>query len=146
MPDSYGEGGQFAADLGELYEVATKGLRPLSNEYSRFSSQFEDSTQYDLDQPPTGGTVSRGQSVLRSGAALTALRDDLQFALARSCENVESAAVTLIEVANNYAAADEDTQSDFDAYLADNDLAGPTMAPPRAPVYPDGRNQVRPQA
>jgi hypothetical protein len=122
----------------------TKGLRPLSNEYSRFSSTFEDSTQYDLDQPPTGGTISRGQSALRSGGALTALRDDLQYAFAKSCENVESAAVTLIDVANNYAAADEDTQSDFDAFLADNDLAGPTMAPPKPPTYPDSRGQSRP--
>ncbi|GAA2126976.1 hypothetical protein GALLR39Z86_09810 [Glycomyces algeriensis] len=146
MPDSYGEGSQFAADLGELYEVATKGLRPLSNEYSRFSSKIEEATQYDLDQPPTGGAVSRGQSALQSGRALTSLRDDIQFAFARSCENVESAAVTLIEVANTYAAVDEETQSDFDAYLADNELAGPMMAPPKAPVYPDSRNQVRPQA
>lgn len=146
MPDSYGEGGEFAADLGELYEVATKGLRPLSNEYSRFSSAFEDSTQYDLDQPPRGGTVSSGQSALRSGGAVTALRDDLQYVFAKSCENVESAAVTLIDVANNYAASDEDTQSDFDAFLADNDLAGPTMAPPKPPVYPDGRNQALPRA
>jgi hypothetical protein len=145
MPDSYGEGGQFAADLGELYEVATKGLRPLSNEYSRFSSTFEDSTQYNLDQPPTGGTITSGQSALRSGGALTALRDDLQYAFAKSCENVETAAVTLIDVANTYAAADEDTQSDFDAFLADNDLAGPTMAPPRDPVYPDGRNHGQPR-
>jgi hypothetical protein len=144
MPDSYGEGGQFAADLGELYEVATKSLRPLSSEYSRFSSTFEDSTQYDLDQPPTGGAVSRGQSALQSGAALTALRDDLQYAFAKSCENVESAAVTLIDVANNYAAADDDTQADFDSYLAENDLTGPTMAPPKPPVYPESGNQPRP--
>jgi hypothetical protein len=144
MPDSYGEGGQFAADLGELYEIATKSLRPLAGDYSRISSVFEESNAYDLDQPPTGGTVSRGQSALRSGAALTALRDDLQYAFAKSCENVESAAATLIEVANNYAAADEETQADFDSYLADNDLAGPTLAPPRPPVYPEGRNESRP--
>jgi hypothetical protein len=47
MPDSYGEGGQFAADLGELYETATKSLRPLAGDYSRFSSVFDESNAYD---------------------------------------------------------------------------------------------------
>lgn len=34
MPDAPGEGGKFAADLYELYEVAQKDLRPLADLYS----------------------------------------------------------------------------------------------------------------
>ncbi|RRR99371.1 hypothetical protein [Glycomyces terrestris] len=136
MPDSPGEGGQFAADLYELFEVAQKDLRPLAELYSGFSSSVDGSNSYDLDPAPAGGTVFGGQGALRSGSALTALRDDVQYAFALSSQHIESAAATLIEVAESYAGTDDETRSDFDAFVSENYPDGAESTPAASPTYP----------
>jgi len=141
VPDSPGEGDKFAADLYELYEVAQKDLRPLADLYGGLSRQLEKSSDYELNPRPVAGVVSRGQGIFRSGPGLLALRDDVQYAFARSSENIETAAATLIEVAENYAAADEDTQADFEAQQAEDFPAGKDRGPSSAPVYPDGHGR-----
>ncbi|GAA1689093.1 hypothetical protein GCM10009830_40820 [Glycomyces endophyticus] len=138
MPDSPGEGGQFAADLYELYEVAQKDLLPLAETYSSLSAQVGRSSDFDLDPPPVAETVARGQSALRSGSGLQAIRDDVQYAFARSSQNVESAARTLIEVTENYADTDDATRSDFDSLVTDGFPSGVPTAGPHDPVYPSG--------
>lgn len=137
MPDSPGTGGQFAADLYELYEVAQNDLRPLAEQYSSFSAKLQQSSGYELDPPPVAGTVVGGSGIFRSGSALLALRDDVQYAFAKSSENIESAAATLITVAESYADADDETRSDFDAFMAEGFPDGETPGPPHSPVYPD---------
>ncbi len=137
MPDSPGEGGQFAADLYELYEVAQKDLRPLAELYSGYSAKLAQSAAYNLNPASVAGTMSRDNSIFRSGSAILALRDEVQYAFAKSSENIESAAVTLIEVAENYAATDDETQSDFNALMSDGFPDGETSSPPHKPIYPD---------
>ncbi|WP_026923558.1 hypothetical protein [Glycomyces arizonensis] len=146
MPDSPGEGSRFSADLYELYEVAQNDLRPLAEQYSGYSAKVDQTTAFNLDPAPVAGVMSRGSGIFRSGSALLALRDDVQYAFAKSSENIEAAATTLIEVAENYAGADDETQSDFNALLAEGFPDGEEPGtPPRPPVYPDGsRNQGRP--
>ncbi|PRY60973.1 hypothetical protein [Glycomyces artemisiae] len=138
MPDSPGSGGQFAADLYELYEVAQNDLRPLAELYSGFSSQIDETGAYSLDPPPASGIVARGQSALRSGSALVSLRDDVQYVFAMSSQNIEAAAATLITVSETYADADDETRADFDASKADDFPNGNTPAPPPPPTYPAG--------
>lgn len=140
MPDSPGSGGQFAADLYELYEVAQNDLLPLAQVYSDLSTQVNESASYDLDPPPVAEVVARGQSALRSGAGLQAIRDDVQYAFARSSQNIESAARTLIEVTESYADADDATRSDFDDLVSDGFPDGVPTAGPRDPVYPSGQS------
>ncbi|WP_112134534.1 hypothetical protein [Glycomyces dulcitolivorans] len=144
MPDSPGEGGQFAADLYELYEVAQNDLRPLASLYSGFSSQVDETGSCNLNPAPVAGTVARGQSALRSGSALVSLRDDVQYAFARSSENIESAAATLIDVTENYADTDDATRTDFDSYRSEDFPTGQTPPPPRDPVYPESEGRSQP--
>jgi len=147
MPDTPGSGGEFAADLYELYEVAQNDLRPLAELYSGLSSKVDETGSCNLDPMPTGGTVARGQRALRSGSALVALRDDVQYAFARSSENIEAAAATLIDVTDSYADTDDATRADFDAFQAEDFPTGQTPPPPRPPVYPESvdRNESAPK-
>ncbi|MQM28346.1 hypothetical protein [Glycomyces albidus] len=137
MPDSPGDGGQFTADLYELYEVAQNELRPLARLYGDFSSTVDETRSCNLDPAPVGGSVGRGQSALRSGSALVSLRDDVQYAFARSSENIETAAATLVEVTENYADTDDTTRADFESFKAEDFPTGTTPRPTPAPVYPD---------
>ncbi|HEU5128279.1 MAG TPA: hypothetical protein VFU12_09850 [Glycomyces sp.] len=137
MPDPPGEGGRFAADLYELYEVARNDLRPLAEQYSGYSAEVDRTTAFDLDPTAVAGTMSKNNGIFRSGSALCTLRDELQYAFAKSSENIEAAAVALIDVAEDYAAADEETQSDFDAFMAEGFPDRETPEPPSSPVYPD---------
>jgi hypothetical protein len=138
MPDSPGEGGQFAADLYELYEVAQNDLRPLAEQYSGYSAKLSQSDGYNLDPSAVAGTMTRDNSFFRSGSDIVALRNDVQFAFAKSSENIEAAAVTLIGVAESYATADDEAQSDFDALMSEGFPDGETGRPPHHPVYPGG--------
>ncbi|WP_335991594.1 hypothetical protein [Glycomyces sp. MUSA5-2] len=144
MPDSPGSGGQFAADLYELYEVAQNDLRPLAEQYSGFSAKLQQSSGYNLDPAPVAGTVAGGSGIFRSGSALLALRDDVQYAFAKSSENVESAAATLIDVAESYADADDETRADFDSFKAEDFPDGETPRPPHNPVYPGNERSSGP--
>ncbi|MFB9658431.1 hypothetical protein ACFQS3_19525 [Glycomyces mayteni] len=144
MPDSPGSGGQFAADLYELYEVAQNDLRPLAEQYSALSSKVDETGACNLDPMPTGGTLAGGQRSLRSGSALVALRDDVQYAFARSSENIEAAAVTLIDVTDSYADTDDATRADFDSFRAEDFPTGQTQPPPRPPVYPEASDRNEP--
>ncbi len=140
MPDTPGEGDKFAADLYELYEVARSDLQPLADLYGGFSRSVDQSNEYNLNPPPATGVVGRGQGALRSGSRLAALRDDIQYAFARSSQNIESAATTLLEVAENYANADEEIQADFEAKKVEDFPSDESLrrSDPPPPVYPDG--------
>jgi hypothetical protein len=149
MSDSPGAGGKFAADIYELYDVARTDMRELADKYSDLSGQVGETSGDNIDPPPPTGNVARGQSALRSGALLSSLRDDLQYAYARSSENVEAAANTLLAVAESYAATDEETQSEFDALQTENHPDGtPPMLGISPPAYPGstgGHGQPRPR-
>lgn len=137
MPNSPGEGGRFTADLYELYEVAQNDLRPLADQYSGYSAEVDRTTAFNLDPTAVAGILAKDNGVFRSGSALCTLRDELQYAFAKSSENIEAAATTLIDVAEDYAAADDETQSDFDAFLAEGFPDREVPGPPASPVYPD---------
>ncbi|MCC3763580.1 hypothetical protein K3N28_10900 [Glycomyces sp. TRM65418] len=140
MPETPGEGGQFAADLYELYEVAQKDLRPLAEQYSGYSAALAQSSAYELDPSPVAGAAFPGGGIFRSGSALLTLRDEVQYAFAKSSENIESAAVTLTQVVENYASTDDETQADFDSLTAEGFTDDGTRRPSSEPVYPEGRS------
>ena len=148
MPDSPGEGGKFAADVYELYDIARTDMRELADKYSDLSVQVGETSGDNIDPPPPTGNVGRGQSALRSGPLLTSLRDELQYAYARSSENVVAAANTLMAVAESYAATDDETQADFDALKAEGFPNGDQVLAISSPDYPAstrGETQPRPR-
>lgn len=65
---------------------------------------------------------------------------------ARSSENVEAAANTLMAVAESYAATDDEAQADFDALQAEGFPNGDQVLGISAPAYPEsGRGQTQPR-
>lgn len=139
-----GSGDGYSADLWDLYEIGRTDIMALAEDYNALATGIAGTWDQSIDPPPAAagsGVVARGASALRSGAALSALREELQVIFAQSCVNVGAAATSLMDTAAAYAEADEAISEDFASQIA-SEFDGSEPAAPPQPPFPSGRTQA----